>query len=293
MDEHSYINGMLDRTALFYDSATMEKIRNTVFSISGFGGVGAIAAELLARWGIKKFRLLDMDCYDESNLNRQIYATSKTLGRYKADVTAERIMEINPYAEIEILIKEPVNNENIEKFVKDAGMIIQTADSPSCQLFYRAAKKYGVPVANGYSTIIGCRVQLYDYRKPNKWFAIEKLRDQKKFKDRKDLTLMDKEELKAYDDKFMHSGGASLNFVTNITGAMIVAESIKLLTDSGKPCCFPWVIDFDIYNLTLRKKHIYSPFSMENFKKVFGKWNKDKHFSSFLEAQKKAAGLIR
>lgn len=135
MDGQSYINGMLDRTALFYDSATIQKIRDTVFSISGFGGVGAITAELLARWGIKKFRLLDMDCYDESNLNRQIYATAKTLRRYKAEVTAERILEINPYAEIEMLIKEPVNNENIEKFTNGAGMIIQTADSPLVSYF--------------------------------------------------------------------------------------------------------------------------------------------------------------
>ena len=293
MDEQTYIDGMLDRTALFYDSHVIEKIRNTVFALSGFGGVGAIAAELLARWGIKKFRLLDMDCYDESNLNRQLYATSKTLGLHKADVTAERILEINPYAEIEMLIKDPVNNKNVEKFVKGAGMIIQTADSPSCQLFYRAAKKYKVPVANGYSTIIGCRVQVYDYRKPNKWFAIEKLRDRKKFQGRKDISQMDKEELSAYDDQFINSGSASLNFVTNITGAMIVSESIKLLTDSGKPCCFPWMIDFDMYNLTLKKKHIYSPISMENFRKVFGRWNKNKHFSSYLEKQKKIAGLTR
>lgn len=291
MDEQSYINGMLERTALFYDSATIQKIRNTVFSISGFGGVGAITAELLARWGVKQFRLLDMDCYEESNLNRQIYATSKTLGHHKADITAERIREINPYAEIEMLIKEPVNNENIDKFVKDAGMIIQTADSPSCQLFYRAAKKYGVPVANGYSTIIGCRLQIYDYRKPNMWFAVEKLRDKKKFKGQKDLVLMNTEELMAYDDKFMNSNSASLNFVTNITGALMVAESIKLLTNTGTPCCFPWMIDFDIYNFTLKRRHVYSPFRMENLKKVFGKWDKNKHFSSFLDKQKKNAGL--
>ena len=63
-------------------------------AIVGLGGVGAITAELLARWGVKRFRLLDMDRYESSNLNRQLFATSKTLGRYKAEVAAERIMEI-------------------------------------------------------------------------------------------------------------------------------------------------------------------------------------------------------
>ena len=286
MEKEQYISGMLERTGLLYSRAAIEKVRNTVFVIAGFGGVGAITAELLARWGIKKFRLLDMDKYDPSNLNRQMFATSKTLGRYKADVAAERILEINPYAEIEQLIKAPVTNENVYDFVKGAGMIIQTTDSPSSQLFYRAAKKYGIPVVNGYSTIIGCRVQIYDYRKPNKWFAIETLRDKKKFKGKKDLEEMNTAELAAFNSMYMHGAGATVNFVTNLAGIMIVAESIKLLTESGKLYCFPNVIDFDIYNLTLKVKNTYSPFSIENFKKVFGKWNKTIHFSSFLEKRK-------
>ena len=91
----------------------MEKVRDTVFAIAGFGGVGAITVELLARWGIRKFRLLDKDRYEPSNLNRQIFASSKTFGQYKADVAAERIKEINPYAEIEMVIRDRVDNKNI------------------------------------------------------------------------------------------------------------------------------------------------------------------------------------
>jgi molybdopterin/thiamine biosynthesis adenylyltransferase len=291
MEKEQYLSGMLERTGLLYNRQAIEKVRDTVFVIAGFGGVGAITVDLLARWGVKKFRLLDMDKYDPSNLNRQLFATSKTLGRYKADVAAERILEINPYAEIEKLIKEPVNNENVYDFVKGAGMIIQTTDSPSSQLFYRAAKKYGIPVVNGYSTIIGCRVQIYDYRKPNKWFALETIRDKKKFKGKKDLEEMNTAELADFNAMYMHGAGATVNFVTNLAGIMIVAESIKLLTESGKPCCFPNVIDFDLYNLTLKVKNTYSPFSIENFKKVFGKWNKTKHFSSFLEKRKNDGGI--
>lgn len=287
MDQETYLEGMLERTGLLYDRDTIEKVRDTVFVLAGFGGVGAITAELLARWGIKKFRLLDMDKYDPSNLNRQLFATSKTIGRDKTAVAAERILEINPYAEIEQIINAPVTNGNVHDFVKGAGIIIQTTDSPSSQLFYRAGRKYGIPVVNGYSTIIGVRVQIYDYRKPNKWFDLETLRDKKKFKGKKDLEEMSDQELAEFNGQYMHGAGATVNFVTNIAGAMIVAESIKLLTDSGKPCCFPNVIDFDIYNLKLSVKNSYSPFSMENLKKVFGKWNKTKHFSSYLEKRKK------
>ena len=292
MDQDKYISGLLERTGFFYDNETMEKIRNTVFAISGFGGVGAITAELLARWGIKRFRLLDMDVYEPSNLNRQLFATSSTLGRYKADVAAERIKEINPYAQIEMIVKEPVDNDNVYKFVKGAGIVIQTADSPSCQLFYRAAKKYGIPAVNGYSTIIGCRVLVYDYRNSNKWFSLEKLRDQKKFRGQKDLEEMDTDELKMFNAKYMHGAGATLNFVTNIAGAMIVGESIKLLTETGKPCRFPNVVDFDVYNLRLKVRNTYSPFSFENLKKMFGKWDKTEHFQSLLKKRKRDAGIM-
>ena len=53
MNEEQYISGMLDRTLLFFDKASVEKVRNTTFVIAGLGGVGAITAELLARWGVK------------------------------------------------------------------------------------------------------------------------------------------------------------------------------------------------------------------------------------------------
>ena len=108
LPENEYTDAMLARSALVFNKDELDKIRQAVFSISGLGGVGAITAELAARWGVKKFRLLDIDCYDHSNMNRQLFATSKTLGRPKVEVAAERIKEINPYAEIELIFNERV-----------------------------------------------------------------------------------------------------------------------------------------------------------------------------------------
>jgi len=71
MNEQEYITAMLNRTGLYFSQEDLDIVRNTTFAIAGLGGVGAITVELLARWGVKKFRLLDMDCYDASNLNRQ------------------------------------------------------------------------------------------------------------------------------------------------------------------------------------------------------------------------------
>lgn len=293
MNEQEYISGMLERTSLFYDKETIEKVRNTVFAISGLGGVGAITAELIARWGIKKFRLLDKDRYEPSNLNRQLFATSKTLHQYKVNVAAERIKEINPAAEIEMIIRDRVDNENVHFFVNGAGVVIQTADSPSCQLFYKAAEKYGVPIVNGYSTIIGCRVQSYDYRNPTWWHKLEAIRDMIKWRGQKDLTEMTRKELDQFDKQVMHPAMPTMNFVTNIAGAMIVCEAIKLLTETGKVCRFPKAIDLDLYNNKLRARNMYSPFRLETFKKVFAKRKDLNHFQSLIDECKKKAKVSK
>lgn len=292
MDQEAYIGGMLERTLLFYDQERIEKVRDTVFAVAGFGGVGAITVELLARWGIRKFRLLDKDRYEPSNLNRQLFATSKTLGQYKADVAGERIKEINPYAEIEMIIRDRVDNENVHPFVRGAGMIIQTADSPSCQLFYRAAKKYKVPIVNGYSTIIGCRVQAYDYRDSNWYYRLESIRDRIKGRGRKDLTAMTREELDEFDTKWMHPAMPTMNFVTNIAGAMIVCEAIKLLTGTGKVCNFPRAIHLDLYNHQMHIRNLYSPLHLETLQKIFWKKKGKEHFHILIDECKKQVGLI-
>jgi len=287
MNEQDYISGLLERTLLFYNREAIEKVRNTIFAIAGFGGVGAITAELLARWGVKQFRLLDKDRYEPSNLNRQLFATSRTLGEYKVDVATERIKEINPYASVTMAIREPVDNENVHNFVKGAGIVIQTADSPSCQLFYRAAKEYKVPIVNGYSTITGCRVQTYDFRNSNWWFKLESLRVRIRWRNQKEITKMTRKELDQFNQQFMHPPMPTMNFVTNIAGAMVVCEAIKLLTETGKVCHLPRVIDFNLYENRTRIKNLYSPFRVENIKKIFGVSRGRDHFDSLIENCKK------
>jgi molybdopterin/thiamine biosynthesis adenylyltransferase len=291
MDQEQYIKGMLERTALFYPQETLEKVRNTVVAIAGFGGVGAITAELLARWGINRFRLLDKDRYDPSNLNRQLFATSKTLGRYKAEVAADRIKEIHPAAEIELVIKDRVDNENVHDFVKGAGIVIQTADSPSCQIFYRAARKYHVPIINGYSTLIGCRIQTYDYREDAWAYRLEEYRDRVKGRGRKDLTAMTRQELDVFDSQVMHPAMPTVNFVTNIAGALIVAEAIKLLTGTGKVCKYPKAWDIDIYHLSARVVNLYSPFRIETFRKILNRNRGKERFAELIAEKKASVGL--
>ena len=90
---------MLDqfsRTQLLYGAEAMEKLASARVAVFGVGGVGGYVVEALARSGVGALDLIDNDEVCASNLNRQIIATTKTIGKYKVDVAEERIHDINP-----------------------------------------------------------------------------------------------------------------------------------------------------------------------------------------------------
>ncbi|MBR6953912.1 MAG: tRNA threonylcarbamoyladenosine dehydratase [Clostridia bacterium] len=84
------------RTQLLFGEAGMEKLQRSRVAVFGIGGVGGYAVEALARSGIGALDLIDDDRVCLTNLNRQLHATRKTVGRYKVDAAMERIRDINP-----------------------------------------------------------------------------------------------------------------------------------------------------------------------------------------------------
>ena len=88
------------RTRLLLGDAGMEKLARARVAVFGLGGVGGYAVEALARGGVGALDLIDHDQVTVTNLNRQIYALRSTLGCFKADVARERVLEINPYANV-------------------------------------------------------------------------------------------------------------------------------------------------------------------------------------------------
>ena len=86
------------RTELLLGKDAMDKLANSRVAIFGIGGVGSYTVEALIRSGVGAVDLIDDDKVCLTNINRQLYATRKTVGKYKVDVAAERIAEINPKA---------------------------------------------------------------------------------------------------------------------------------------------------------------------------------------------------
>ncbi|GAB6160092.1 tRNA threonylcarbamoyladenosine dehydratase [Howardella ureilytica] len=89
------------RFAMLIGKDKIEELNKKKVIIFGLGGVGGSLAEALTRAGIGHFTLVDKDSFDETNLNRQLFATYKTVGMNKTDVAKERMLSINPNAEIE------------------------------------------------------------------------------------------------------------------------------------------------------------------------------------------------
>ncbi len=88
------------RTRLLLGDVAMERLLRSRVAVFGVGGVGGYAVEALARGGIGSLDLIDSDTVSLTNLNRQLLATHSTVGRRKVDVAKERILDINPQANV-------------------------------------------------------------------------------------------------------------------------------------------------------------------------------------------------
>lgn len=99
----------LERTSLLLGDEKLERLRNANVLVVGLGGVGAYAAEMIARAGVGRMTIADADVVSESNINRQLIALHSTVGRHKTEVMAERLRDINPKIELTI----------VSRFIKD------------------------------------------------------------------------------------------------------------------------------------------------------------------------------
>lgn len=135
------------RTELLLGEEAMERLRNSRVAVFGIGGVGGYCCEALVRTGVGHFDLVDDDKVCLTNLNRQIIATRKTVGRDKADVMMERMLEINPKADIR-LHKTFFLPENADEFpFEEYDYVVDAVDTVTAKIeIIMQAKKAGVPV---------------------------------------------------------------------------------------------------------------------------------------------------
>ena len=135
------------RTQLLLGESAMQELANKRVAVFGIGGVGGYACEALVRSGIGAFDLIDDDKVCLTNLNRQIIATRKTVGKYKTEVMKERMLEINPNVDVRI------HNcfflpENADKFpFNEYDYIVDAIDTVTAKIsIVMKANELGIPV---------------------------------------------------------------------------------------------------------------------------------------------------
>ncbi|MHB1256317.1 MAG: HesA/MoeB/ThiF family protein [Dethiobacteraceae bacterium] len=118
-------------------------------TVIGCGGLGGYVLEELARLGVGQLVAVDHDVFEEHNLNRQLLATISTLGRFKADVAAERIASINPAVEF-VPIKEAFARENSERLLAGSQVVVDGLDTIGTRLLLSSVcRELAIPLVHG------------------------------------------------------------------------------------------------------------------------------------------------
>jgi len=143
------MDSTFSREEMLIGAEALERLAASSGAVVGLGGVGSFAVEALARAGIGRLVLVDHDEYSESNLNRQLGALRSTIGRSKAEVMAERVLDINPKARVEVHA-ERYCPESAERLVaRDLSYVVDAIDSVRAkgELVLRA-KELGLPIVS-------------------------------------------------------------------------------------------------------------------------------------------------
>ena len=135
------------RTELLLGKENMNRLSEARVAVFGIGGVGGYTVEALVRSGIGAIDLIDDDKVCLTNLNRQIIATRKTVGKYKVDVMKERILDINPECKVEVhkcfYLPETKNQFDFSQY----SYIVDAVDTVTAKIqLVMEAKEHQVPI---------------------------------------------------------------------------------------------------------------------------------------------------
>lgn len=143
----------LERTSRLYGEEGVKKLNDSHVAVFGLGGVGCYAVEALARAGIMELTVVDNDFYEQTNLNRQLYATVDTLGVKKTIATKDRINKINPKIKVNVIDKLILESNACEVDFSKFDYVIDAIDNVSGKIgIIIKCKEENVPVISVMGT---------------------------------------------------------------------------------------------------------------------------------------------
>ncbi|MBQ4565038.1 MAG: tRNA threonylcarbamoyladenosine dehydratase, partial [Oscillospiraceae bacterium] len=147
------MNEIYIRQQMLLGEEAMEKLRRAHVIVFGIGGVGSYVAEGLARGGVGQLTLVDNDTVGVTNINRQLCALHSTLGQYKSDVMAKRILDIDPDCKVRSLPLLYNEASKAQFFDRDYDYIVDAIDLVSCKLsLIMTARERNIPIISAMGT---------------------------------------------------------------------------------------------------------------------------------------------
>lgn len=229
---------VFSRAELLLGKEGIKKLRKARVAVFGIGGVGSFAAEALARGGVGHIALIDGDTVSLTNINRQLIATQKTVGREKTAVMAERIHDICPETEV---VEYPVvygaeNRELIDFASYD--YIVDAIDTVTSKLLLiEEAKKAGTEVISCMGTgnkLDPTRFEVADISKTSVCPLAKVMRKELKDRGIKGVKVVYSKELPLKPADSSETGKrqipGSLSFVPPVAGMILAGEVIKHIT---------------------------------------------------------------
>ena len=220
------------RTELIVGKDGIKKLNNSKVVIFGLGGVGSFVLEGLARSGIGNFILVDNDTVDITNINRQIIATHKTIGKNKVEVAKKRILEINPDAKV-IIIQEFFMPESEDFFDESIDYIVDCVDTVTAKIeIILRAKKHNIPVISSMGTgnkLDPTKFEIADIYKTSVCPLAKIIRKELKSRNIKNVKVLYSKEEPIKQEKIIEGKKipGSISFVPSVAGLIIASEVVK------------------------------------------------------------------
>ncbi len=227
------------RTELLIGKEGIEKLNKSKVAIFGIGGVGTFVVEGLVRAGIENFVLVDNDTIALSNLNRQIIATHKTIGKTKVEVAKERILEINPNAKVKIYQEffmpdsEGILDETLD-------YIVDSVDTVTAKIeLVMRANKLNIPIISSMGTgnkLDPTRFEVTDIYKTSVCPLAKVMRKELKTRGIKKLKVIYSKEEPIKVSQICNNTKqvpGSISFVPSVAGLIIAGEVIKDIIKSN------------------------------------------------------------
>lgn len=219
------------RTELLIGNENVNKLKQSSVLVFGVGGVGSYCVEALARAGVGNITLCDGDKVNETNINRQLIALYSTIGKYKCEVARDRIKDINPEAQVEIInefyTKDNADSVDFSKYDYVADAIDMVS---SKLLIIEKAKKADTPVICAMGA--GNRLEPTGFRVTDIYETTDcplarVMRRELRKKNIQQLKVVFSQEKPYKEFKTTESTIGSISFVPSAEGLILASEIIK------------------------------------------------------------------